>query len=113
MHLSLKTLLNHVERLEGFVYESSELSQPLGGRFKVSAPTIEICLRPHQRKLGKCSQCQAPAPGYDRLPERRFQFVPLWGMAAYFIYAPGGWSVLGAAFTSSICRGHWASARSR
>jgi transposase len=88
MHLSLKTLLNQVERLEGFVYESSELSKPLGGRFKVSAPTIEICLRPHQSKLGKCSQCQAPAPGYDRLPERRFQFVPLWGMAAYFIYAP-------------------------
>jgi transposase len=88
MHLSLKTLLNHVERLEGFVYESSELSKPLGGRFKVSAPRVEIRLRPHQRQLGKCSQCQAPAPGYDRLPERRFQFVPLWGMAAYFIYAP-------------------------
>jgi transposase len=88
MHLSLKTLLNHVERLEGFVYESSELSKPLGGRFKVSAPRVEIRLRPHQRQLGKCSQCQAPAPGYDRLPERRFQFVPLWGMAAHFIYAP-------------------------
>ena len=83
MHLSLKTLLNHVERLEGFVYEASAFSKPRGG-----APTIEIHLRPHERKLGKCSQCQAPAPGYDRLPERRFQFVPLWGMATYFIYAP-------------------------
>ena len=26
-------------------------------------------------------------PGYDRLPERRFEFVPLWGMAVYFVYA--------------------------
>jgi transposase len=100
MHLSLKTLLNHVERLEGFVYESSELSKPLGGRFKVSAPRVEIRLRPHQRQLGKCSQCQAPAPGYDRLPERRISSM-----------RRDGWSVLGAAFTSSICRGHWVSAR--
>ena len=83
MHVSVKTLLNHVERLEGFVYETSTFSKRLGG-----APTIEICLRAHQRKLGKCSQCRTPAPGYDRLPERRFQFVPLWGMATYFIYAP-------------------------
>jgi transposase len=83
MHLSLKTLLNHVERLEGFVYESSALSKPRGG-----APTIEIRLRPHERKLGKCSQCQAPAPGYDRRPERCFQFVPLWGMVVFFLYAP-------------------------
>jgi transposase len=88
MHLSLKTLLNHVERLEGFVYETSALSKPVGGRLTASAPTIEIRLRPHQRRLGKCSLCQVAAPGYDRLPERRFQFVPLWGMAAYFVYAP-------------------------
>ena len=73
MHLSLKTLLNHVERLEGFVYETSALSKPVGGRLTASAPTIEIRLRPHQRRLGKCSLCQVAAPGYDRLPERRFQ----------------------------------------
>jgi hypothetical protein len=42
----------------------------------------------HPRRIAQAQQCQAPAPGYDRLPERRFQFVPLWGMAAYFIYAP-------------------------
>jgi transposase len=49
---------------------------------------IEIHLREHQGRLGKCSQCQMPTPGYDRLPERRFQFVPLWGMATWFVYAP-------------------------
>jgi transposase len=49
---------------------------------------VEICLRAHQSKLGKCSQCLFPAPGYDRLAQRCFQFVPLWGMTTWFVYAP-------------------------
>jgi transposase len=91
MHLALKTLLNRVEPLKGFVYESSRISIPAGGRggsLPAAAPRIEICLRAHQSKLGKCSQCLLPAPGYDRLAERCFQFVPLWGMPTWFVYAP-------------------------
>lgn len=91
MHLALKTLLNRVEPLKGFVYESSRISTPAGGRrgsLLVRAARIEICLRAHQSTLGKCSQCLLPAPGYDRLAERCFQFVPLWGMATWFVYAP-------------------------
>jgi len=91
MHLALKTLLNRVEPLKGFVYESSRISTPAGGRrvsLAAGAPRIEICLRAHQGKLGKCSQCLFPAPGYDRLAERCFQFVPLWGMPTWFVYAP-------------------------
>jgi transposase len=49
---------------------------------------IEIKLEPHRGMRGRCSQCQQPAPGYDRLPERRWQFVPLWGIATEFLYAP-------------------------
>lgn len=37
---------------------------------------------------GKCSQCQQPAPGYDRLEERCWLHVPLWGIPTYFFYAP-------------------------
>ena len=81
MHLGLKTLLNRVERLKGFVYESSRLIE---GR----VPRIEIQLRARERSRGACSQCQRPAPGYDRLAERHFQFVPLWGIPTYFRYAP-------------------------
>ncbi len=81
MHLGLKTLLNRVERLKGFVYESSRLIE---GR----VPRIEIQLRARERSRGACSQCQKPAPGYDRLAERQFQFVPLWGIPTYFRYAP-------------------------
>ena len=32
----------------------------------------------------RCSQCQRPAPGYDRLPERWWLFVPLWGILTWF-----------------------------
>ena len=91
MHLALKTLLNRVDPLKGFVYESSRISALADirrGSLLGCAPRIEICLRAHQSKLGKCSQCLLPAPGYDQLAERRFQFVPLWGMPTWFIYAP-------------------------
>jgi transposase len=37
---------------------------------------------------GRCSECRQLAPGYDRLPERWWLFVPLWGISTYFLYAP-------------------------
>ncbi|MBN1422559.1 MAG: ISL3 family transposase [Planctomycetes bacterium] len=36
---------------------------------------------------GVCSECGKPAPGYDRLPERAFEYVPLWGIMVIFLYA--------------------------
>jgi len=55
---------------------------------KGEGEVIEIKLEPHRGMRGRCSQCQQPAPGYDRLPERRWQFVPLWGIRTDFLYAP-------------------------
>ena len=90
MHLALKTLLNRVEPMKGFVYEWSRIrpASKARGRGLAAMPTIEIGLRAHESRQGHCSQCQQPAPGYDTLPERRFQFVPLWGMPIWFLYAP-------------------------
>lgn len=36
----------------------------------------------------RCSACRNPCPGYDRLPERRWRFVPLWAISVFFLYAP-------------------------
>ena len=36
----------------------------------------------------KCSRCLKPASGYDQLAPRRWLFVPLWGIATWFLYAP-------------------------
>ena len=52
------------------------------------AEGIEITVAPHGGMRARCSVCQKPAPGYDRLPERHWQFVPLWGIATWFCYAP-------------------------
>jgi len=35
-----------------------------------------------------CSACGLKGPGYDRLPQRRWQHVPLWGIPVDLIYAP-------------------------
>jgi transposase len=75
--------LNRVQRFVGFVYHEVRLLECDGGQAK-----IEIQLQPHGGMRGRCSQCQQPAPGYDRLPVRRWQFVPLWGIPTYFLYAP-------------------------
>jgi transposase len=75
--------LNRIQRFVGFVYEEVRMRSH-AGRTEV----IEIQLEPHSGIRGRCSQCQRPAPGYDRLSERRWQFVPLWGIPTYFLYAP-------------------------
>jgi transposase len=71
-----------VQRFVGFVYHEVRLLE-CGGQAE-----IEIQLQPHGGMQGRCSQCRRPAPGYDHLPVRRWQFVPLWGIATYFLYAP-------------------------
>ncbi len=47
-----------------------------------------MVVRPHAGIRAKCSQCRRPAPGYDRLEERTWLHVPLWGIATQFRYAP-------------------------
>ena len=79
--MQLKTILNRVESFKSFVYGKARWVEG------EARPTIEVEL--HARKNGRaiCSGCDRPGPGYDRLPERRFEFVPLWGIAFYFMYA--------------------------
>ena len=36
---------------------------------------------------GSLSRCHLPAPGYDQLAERRFEFIPLWGFFVFLLYA--------------------------
>jgi transposase len=79
--MQLKTILNQVEYFKSFVYGKARWVND------ASRLTIEVEL--HARKNGRpiCSGCDQVRPGYDRLPARRFEFVPLWGIAIYFVYA--------------------------
>jgi len=66
----------------GFVYQEVRL---VG---KDKPQRIEVLVEPHAQLRGKCSQCGQSSPGYDRLEERQWLFVPLWGIVTYFRYRP-------------------------
>lgn len=78
--MQLKTILNRVEKHRSFVYGPARL---------LAAPrwTIEVEVRARANSRPRCGGCGLSGPGYDTLPPRRFEFVPLWGMAVFFVYA--------------------------
>jgi len=82
MQLEVKTILNRIQHFSGFVYQEVRL------RSRWRRLRVEIRIEPHQSMRGNCSECRQAAPGYDRLPERSWLFVPLWGIKTYFLYAP-------------------------
>jgi len=83
MQLEVKTILNRIQHFVGFVYQDVRLH---GGH--IGQPWLTITLQAHKGIRGRCSECRRPAPGYDRLAQRHWLFVPLWGMPTWFLYAP-------------------------
>ena len=77
--LQLITILNRCHRFPGFVYHQA--------RFSSDHKSIEISVRPRKRSAAACSRCHEPAPGYDQLPERRFEFIPFWGYLVFLLYS--------------------------
>jgi transposase len=77
--LDLKTILNAVEKQKGFVYRDSW--------FDEKRKTIFIEIQPHRRSRPVCSDCGRKGPGYDTRPVRQFEFVPLWAIQVFFLYA--------------------------
>ena len=72
-----------MQHFVGFVYREVRMHCP-----QQQLESIEISIEPHAGIRGRCSRCQRPAPGYDRLDQRRWLFVPLWKIPTYFCYAP-------------------------
>jgi transposase len=83
MQLQVKTILNAVQHFPGFVYDDIRLERQRDGRPRQIAITVVA----HGSMPAKCSRCQKVAPGYDRLPERSWLFVPLWGIVTWLVYA--------------------------
>ena len=77
--MELTTILNRCHHFRGFVYEHA--------RFSTDKKSIEVILRPRKGSAALCSRCHLPAPGYDQLAERRFEFIPLWGFFVFLLYA--------------------------
>gem|GEM_PF-601776 len=80
--MQVKQLLNRLQKFKSFVYEHVRLIETS------ETLIIEAIIRPRAHSRPCCSQCTRPGPGYDTLAVRRFEFVPLWGLPVFFVYAP-------------------------
>lgn len=77
----IKTILNRVEKFKGFVYRNAEFTEHDGRE------CLAVGIEPRKGSAAVCSCCHRPAPCYDRAAEPRwFEFVPLWGIAVFFVY---------------------------
>jgi len=77
----VKSILHRVQPQRGFVYGKIRWREHRGRL----ALDIEISPRRGSRPI--CSGCQKRGPGYDSLAPRKFEFVPLWGIAVFFLYS--------------------------
>lgn len=81
MNVTVKTVLNNVHPIPGFVYRDLRLS---------AEPTLHLDVRltAHAQRAPRCSICERVCPGYDHLPERQWLFVPPWQIPTTWHYAP-------------------------
>jgi transposase len=73
----LKTILNRAEKQRGFVYSDAKFNK---------AGEIEIEIVPRQGCKPICDSCGKKATAYDKTSIRRFEFVPVWAFAVFFVY---------------------------
>jgi transposase len=77
----IKTILNRIQKHAHFVYGACRFVEETG------RPIIEVEIKARDNSQPICSGCGKRRPGYDTLPSRRFEFVPLWGIPVFFLYA--------------------------
>lgn len=80
--MQIKTILNRIQKQPGFIYTDCKW------RKNSTILTLEVTLRPKVGSRPICSRCNTPRTGYDTLRQRSFEFVPLWGILVFFLYAP-------------------------
>jgi transposase len=78
--MQLQTILNRVESYKSFVYRDVKWDQEAVG--------LSLLVSMEHRKNSRpiCSGCGQARPGYDRVPARRWEFVPLWQISVFFVY---------------------------
>jgi transposase len=79
--MQLETILNRVEKNKSFVYRNARWTAQSG------PPQLEVTILPRANSRPICSGCKQKGPGYDHLPARRFEFVPIWQIPVFFVYA--------------------------
>jgi hypothetical protein len=79
--LHLQTILHRVQPHKSFCYRAAAFRDSAAGL------ALEVTIEPRANGKPICSGCGQRHAGYDRLPARRFEFVPLRGLAVFFVYA--------------------------
>jgi transposase len=78
--MRIQTILNRLEKFKSFVYAGARLEELQDG------PVLVVQVRPRKNGRPRCSGCGRIGPTYDRLEERRFEFVPVWGIVVFLAY---------------------------
>src|SRR5271156_4310553 len=78
--MHVKTILNRLYRHKSFVYGQVTFFQD-GDK-----GALRVAVEARANGKPTCSGCGRRGPGYDRLQERWFQFVPLWGLSVFLVY---------------------------
>jgi transposase len=79
--MRIQTILNRVQKFKSFAYGEARLEEHEGG------PALIVAVRPRTNGRPHCSGCGRRGRTYDRLGERRFEFVPLWGIVVFLVYS--------------------------
>jgi len=78
--MRIQTILNRVEKFKSFVYGGVSLEEQDNG------PALVVHIQPRRNNRPVCSGRGLRSSAYDRLEERRFAFVPLWGTTVFLAY---------------------------
>ncbi len=81
VNITLKNVMRRVHPIKGFVYDAVGWDDKEKG-------VILAEVRAREGSQGRCSGCKRKGSGYDRLAERRWRFVPLWGFVVWLVYTP-------------------------
>jgi transposase len=78
--MRIQTILNRVEKFKSFVYGKARFELAKHGL------TLVVQIKPRKNNQPFCSGCARRGRVYDRMEERRFEFVPLWGIIVLLAY---------------------------
>ncbi len=78
--MELITILNKCYRHKGYIYKKATFCDSENNQ-------IEVLVESRKNSKPCCSKCGTQSPGYDRLPLRRFEFIPFWGFSLFLLYA--------------------------
>ena len=80
--MQLKTILNRVQKYKRFIFG------PVRWVENTVAPEIEVSVQARSNSWAQCSRCRDDCAGYDTLAQRRYEFIPFWGIRVFLVYAP-------------------------